>query len=125
MIGLHVLDAGVSLRGTLFAGNATLVRSEGIDIVVPAPTVGLFGSYAITDRLAIEGSAEIIGGNIADYSGHFFVASAALTYWILPNAALSVGYKHFDAKLKYDDDRRKDVYDVGFGGPFATVSIGF
>jgi hypothetical protein len=125
MLGVHVLDASASIRGSLFAVNTTLVRSQGIGIVVPAPTVGLYGTYAINNRLAIEGAAQLIAGGYGDYSGHLLIASAALNYWVLPNAALTVGYKFLDTKVKYDGQSRKDVYDVGFGGPYAAVSIGF
>jgi hypothetical protein len=124
-LGVHVLDASASIRGSLSAVNTALVRSQGIGIVVPAPTVGLYGTYAINNRLAIEGAAQFIAGSYADYSGHLLIASAALNYWVLPNAALTVGYKYLDAKVTYDSQRRRDVYDVGFGGPFAALSVGF
>jgi hypothetical protein len=125
LVGVHVLDASAGIRGSAYVNNVQVERSGTISEIVPAPTLGLYGTYAFNNRLAIEGSVQYLQASVGGYSGRLFIASAALNYWIKPNTALSLGYKHFDVDITYDDSSTRDTYNVQFGGPYATVSIAF
>jgi hypothetical protein len=124
-LGVHILDASAGIRGSAYINNVQVERSGKISEVFPAPTIGLYGTYAFNNRLAIEGSVQYLYASVSGYSGHLLMASAALNYWINPNTALSLGYKHFDVDITYDDSSSRDTYNVKFGGPYATLSFGF
>jgi hypothetical protein len=124
-VGVHILDASAGIRGSAYINNVQVERSGKISKIFPAPTIGLYGTYAFNSRLAIEGSVQYLYASVAGYSGHLLMASAALNYWIMPNTGLSLGYKHFDVDITYDDSSSRDTYNVQFGGPYATLSFGF
>jgi hypothetical protein len=124
MLGVNVFDASARISGAVTVG-ATATASASIAETLPVPTIGLYGTYAVTDRLSIEGSASYIGGNYKGISGDVLILSAQANYWVTPRFALGIGYRHLDVDVKVKSSNRIEVYDFGFGGPQATLTYKF
>ncbi len=125
IIGLDVYNASARVQGSIFAGRARLTRAAEADITVPVPTLGIFGTYAFSDRLSIEGNAQYLFAEYDVYSGEIFKASAELKYWFTPHVALAVGYRHVATDISHEGDFTRDTFQVQFGGPFTALSVAF
>jgi hypothetical protein len=120
--GLAIMDAAFSLSGTL--QDATVV-SQRADVIGPIPTLGVYGTYALTNRWAIDGSVDGLAGSVGDYSGHYLAAAANLTYWVDDRFAVGVGYRYVDAKLEHDGSAMTKAVEIEYSGLVAKASVGF
>jgi hypothetical protein len=124
MVGLDVFDASARISGAATVG-ATATASAGIAERLPVPTVGLYGTYAVTNRLSLEGSVSYIGGSYRGISGDVLMLAAHANYWLTERIAMGIGYRHVDVDVTVKSSRRTEVYDFSFGGPNATLSLKF
>lgn len=125
LFGLHVFDASAAIRGTGFVGSVQETRAAGISEVLPIPTLGLYGTYAISRRLAVEGKVQYLQASYGNYSGDILIANAALSFAMMESSSLVIGYKYIDIDVSHDGRSTKETYSVDFGGPYAAISIGF
>ena len=125
-LGLSVLDADANLRGEAFIGGASVVvGAERAGVWGPIPTIGIYGTYALSNNLALEGSLDGLALKYSDYEGHYLAASVMLTYWINDTFAIGAGYRYVDAKLERQGDVVKETIDIVYQGPIAKASVGF
>ena len=124
--GLTVMDAEFSLRGTASVPGLTgYTGKQKADVVGPIPTLGIYGTYALSNQWTIDGSIDGLAGELGAYSGHYLAASANLTYWINDTFALAVGYRYVDGKLEHDGDVMNKAVKIQYSGPVVKASIGF
>ena len=120
--GLTVMDAEFSLSGRL--NNASL-GTQSADVVGPIPTLGIYGTYALSNRLAIDGSIDGLAGSLGNYSGHYLAAAANLTYWVDDTFAIGVGYRYVDGKLEHEGNSITKAVEIEYSGPVVKGSVGF
>lgn len=121
-LGLTVMDAEFSLSGRL---NGASLGSQSADVLGPIPTLGLYGTYALSNRWTIDGSVDGLAGSLGDYSGHYLVATANLTYWIDDMFAIGVGYRYVDGELEHEGSSITKAVAIEYSGPVVKGSIGF
>lgn len=125
-LGFSVLDAGATLRGEAFIGGARVVAGpESADVISPIPTIGIFGTYALSNHLALEGSVDGLAMSYGDYEGHYLAASVMLTYWINDTFGVGAGYRYIDAELEHQGDAMKESIELNYQGPIAKATVGF
>lgn len=125
-IGLHATSFDVSLRGAISGGGGGVTtQRRGEDFLAPLPTVGLYGTYQATPKIALTGRADYLSLTVGDYSGSLFNLQAAASYAVTSNIALGVAYRY----VAYDLDVEKSGYtanlDYNFSGPSLFVRFGF
>jgi hypothetical protein len=120
--GLTVMDAQFSLSGQL---NDASLGTQTADVVGPIPTLGLYGTYALTNRWTIDGAVDGLAGGLGNYSGHYLAATANLTYWLNDTFAVGLGYRYIDSKLEHDGNSMTKAVDLEYSGPVAKGSVGF
>jgi len=125
LLGLDVLSASAEVSGSIGVGNLQTTRSAKISATVPIPTIGLYGTVALSDRLALQGNVKYLYADVAGYRGDIFMASAEAKYWLTQNMALGVGYRHTAIDFKHESARSSEAFKFDFGGPYAAVSISF
>jgi hypothetical protein len=124
--GLTVMDAEFSLQGTAsVSGVTTSTVKQKANVVGPIPTLGIYGTYALSNQWTIDGSIDGLAGELGAYSGHYFTGSANLTYWINDTFALSVGYRYVDGKLEHDGNIMDKAVKIQYSGPVVKASVGF
>ena len=124
--GLTVMDAEFSLRGTVSSlGQTSSKDSQKAEVVGPIPTLGLYGTYALSNRWTVDGSIDGLAGHLGDYSGHYLAASANLTYWINDNFSVGVGYRYVDGKLEHEGSVMRKAVEIQYSGPVLKASVGF
>ena len=109
-LGLHVTDFTASIAG------ANVARRTG-DALAPLPTIGLYGSYALTPRWLLSGRVDFFSFSYNDYDGSLVNAVAAVDYRFTRNFGIGLGYRYVD----YDLDVTKSSFSGGvkyqFSGP--------
>jgi hypothetical protein len=124
--GLTVMDAEFSLQGTASVSGATSsTGKQKANVVGPIPTLGIYGTYALSNRWTIDGSIDGLAGELGAYSGHYLAGSANLTYWINDTFALAVGYRYVDGRLEHDGNIMDKAVKIQYSGPVVKASVGF
>lgn len=120
--GLTVIDAEFSLSGRL---NNINLGSQKADVVGPVPTLGLYGTYALSNRWSVDGSIDGLAGSLGSYSGHYLAATANLSYWIHDAFSVGVGYRYVNGKLEHEGSSITSAVDIEYSGPVLKGSVGF
>lgn len=125
-LGLHLTRfvAQVSGRGSV-AGQPFSQIAEAQDVLVPLPTLGLFGALSLTPSLRLTGRADIFALNYGPYSGSLFNTEAGLSWHFTRNWSAVLGYRY----VSYDLDVKKDALNGSlkyrFNGPSLGVAYAF
>ena len=113
-LGLHVTDFTMSLAG------ANVSQRTG-DALAPLPTIGLYGSYAITPRWLLSGRVDFFSLNYNDFDGSLVNAVAGVDYRFTRNFGIGLGYRYVD----YDLDVTRSSFTGGvkyeFSGPVLYI----
>ena len=109
-LGLHVTDFNMSIAG------ANVARRTA-DALAPLPTIGLYGSYALSPRWLLSGRVDYFSFSYNDYDGTLVNAVAAVDYRFTQNFGIGLGYRYVD----YDLDVTRSSFSGGvkyqFSGP--------
>jgi outer membrane autotransporter protein len=109
-LGLHVTDFTMSLAG------ANVAKRTG-DALAPLPTIGLYGSYAITPRWLLSGRVDFFSFSYNDFDGSLVNAVAGVDYRFTRNFGIGLSYRYVD----YDLDVTRSSFTGGvkyeFSGP--------
>ena len=109
-LGLHVTDFTMSLAG------ANVAKRTG-DALAPLPTIGVYGSYALTPSWLLSGRVDFFSLSYNDFDGSLVNAVAAVDYRFTRNFGIGLGYRYVD----YDLDVTKSNFSGGvkyeFSGP--------
>lgn len=89
------------------------------------PTLGLYGTYALSNQWAIDASVDGVPFNYDGYKGSYIAATANITYWFTEQIAISARYRHTDSNLKHDGNAWDEEIEVRNSGPVIKTSIGF
>jgi len=127
-LGASYIDA--EARADASVGGAAVgdVR-ESVDGVIP--TLGLFGTVALSEKWSITGRVSGIAiselGDIED--GNWLDASASVVYRPFENIGFGLGYSFLDADVEGDfssgGDEFRGKVEFDYNGPLAFIEIGF
>lgn len=114
------LEAGVG-------GSIEGIGSGRYDVTadVPLPTIGLYGTLALTNKLSIGGRAGLLSLELGDDKGTLQDFFASVDYFFTKNVGIGVGYKYVNADVKVQEDTYRQLYNVTQSGPVAYLSFGF
>jgi hypothetical protein len=121
-VGLSVVDADLSLKGSL--GNLTAGPEDAGNTWV-VPTLGLYGTYALSNQWTIDGSFDGMAFSYEGYEGYYVAATANVTYWFTDMFALAAGYRFIDADLQHDGSNWDEEIQVRTSGPVVKATVGF
>ena len=124
--GLHITDFTTQLSGQ---GTGVLTgagfQREAHDALVPLPTVGLYGSYKLTDMLMLRGRVDFLSLNYGDYDGRLINWLAALDWRFSKNVGAGVGYRYVDYRVDATKSDFTGEVKYAFKGPTIFVNMGF
>jgi opacity protein-like surface antigen len=131
----YEFGAALGFHGTEFLttleGNGTVngvpgqFESRRHKVFAPLPTIGVYGSYQIAPHVELGGNFDWLGLKVGDYDGRLVNAEAKLSYQVMKNVGIGVGYRYVDYRLdvKKTDWVGRLKYD--FKGPTVFAVIGF
>lgn len=109
-LGLHVTDFTMSLEG------ANVSKRTG-DALAPLPTIGIYGSYALTPRWLLSGRADFFSFSYNDYDGSLVNFVAGVDYRFTRNFGIGLGYRYVDYDLDVTKSSLSGNIQYEFTGP--------
>ncbi|MCX9157353.1 porin family protein [Niveibacterium sp. 24ML] len=126
VFGLHMTDFVIALSGQAsVGGNAASFQSESKDQLVPLPTLGLYGGYAINDKFNLRARLDYFSLNYDDYDGSLMALSAAVDWRFHKNFAAGIGYRYVDYGLEATKDSFHGEVQYSFSGPTLFLETAF
>jgi len=123
--GLHVTDFETQLSGQGTGPLGLGFQREAHDQLVPLPTLGLFGTYMVTPKLALRGRVDYLSLNYEDYDGRLMNWMGVLDWRFTPNFGVGAGYRYVDYKVGATKSNFNGEVRYNFKGPTLFVNMGF
>ena len=127
-IGLHMLDAGLSLAATLTTQGGAVTRSavEEASTDVPLPVLGLRGVWRLPHNFYVSAQVQYFYVEFDPYSGSLTDLMATLVWQATDHFGIGVGYNDFGFRFDIDDeDKFNGRLRWRYGGVVAFASFMF
>jgi hypothetical protein len=127
-IGVHMLDAELSLDATLTTQGGTLTRraAEKASTGVPLPVLGLRGAWRLPHNFYVTAQAQYFYIDFDPYSGSLLDLKATVVWQLTDHFGIGVGYNDFAFHFDIDDEGQYDGrLRWDYGGAMAFVSFMF
>jgi len=124
--GLHITDFTTALSGVGNGPNGTAsFQNEKRDTLVPLPTAGLYGTYKLSDQLALRGRVDFLSLKYQDYDGKLVNWMASIDWRFAKNWGAGIGYRYVDYELEATSDKFRGEINYNFKGPTLFVNAAF
>lgn len=127
LLGAHVTDALLRVQGAAIVdGQAVGAVTERRSETVPAPTVGVYGSWRPgAGRWELSGRVDLFKLHIGDYDGRLVNLQANAMCRLTPHVGLGLGWRYHD--LRVDADARNFSGEIKYrmNGPQLFLQAGF
>lgn len=114
------IEAGVSGSAVGLGSGSGEISAD-----VPLPSLGIYGTLALTKKLSIGGRAGLFSLELGDDSGDLQDFFASIDYFFTKNVGVGLAYKYINIDVKIKEDTYSQLYKIRQSGPVAYVSIGF
>lgn len=124
-IGVHLLDATLSLDATVTAGGGSASRelSESGSTDAPLPTLGFRGVWRLPHNFYASALAQYFYVDFDNYVGSLSDLKATLVWQATPHVGVGLGYNDFRFRFRMDRDRFDGRLRWNYGGAMAFVSV--
>jgi hypothetical protein len=114
-IGTHIVNAssGISTNDQ----NAGIITKNSFGFTAPLPDLGIWGGWAVSNRFAINADISYFGLTLDNKNGRLLAFSLNLTYKILEQLNLSLGYAGLDFKVNVYRPEVTGNFKWGYNGP--------
>jgi len=123
--GTYIFDITAGINASAYVGGAASSASKEASLIAPLPNLGLFGTYALTDRFNIQGSFGYIGASYENWSGDSLSFTALAEYWLSDRFAIGLGYQYLDINIEHKGSTFEDKVDVTWQGPTIYGTLAF
>ena len=124
-IGLHTTQFKIGLSGQGTGPNGPGFQTETKDVLVPLPTLGLYGSYKFDDQWGVRGRFDFLSLTIDQYNGQLVNSMFAFDWRFAKNWGAGLGYRYVSYNLKSTTDKFHGEVKYDFKGPTIFVEAGF
>jgi len=124
-LGLHIIDFDSDIRVTAAGITTGKLGTDSTNITAPLPNVLAYGTYALTPKLSLDGSAAYFSLSYNDYDGSLFRGTVNLEYRFTDHIGAGIGYNYTNMNLDIEDDGHISEYDLNYTGPLVFLSAGF
>ena len=123
LIGAHIVGAkaGISLQTAIGGSN----RNTDFGFTAPLPDLGLWGGYAITDRIAVNFDADYLALTVNDIKGSILAYNVLFLYRVLPQLDVSLGYSGLNFKVTATKPDLEGQFKWGYNGPYLGATFNF
>ena len=109
-LGLHATDFRLSL-------GASGIGSQQADALAPLPTVGIYGSYALSPRWLLSGRVDYFSLDYDEYDGSLVNTQVGIDYRFTRHFGIGLGYRYIDYDLTVTKPRFNGGVEYKFSGP--------
>lgn len=124
-IGLHTTDFKLSLAGQAAIGATAALTADRRDQFVPLPTVGVYGTYALTPEWMLRGRVDFLPLRSDRYEGSLTNLMAAVDWRFAKNLSVGVGYRLVNYQVELSRSRFNGELNYRFHGPTVYLSAAF
>ena len=122
-LGLHVTSFGLALSGSTGEGGA--LQTERREQTVPLPTLGLYGTYAFSPEISMNGRADVLYLSYNEYSGRLLNFNLGVDWRFTKNFGVGVGYRFVDYQLDITRNSWHGEVNYKFSGPTVYLNAAF
>ena len=123
-LGLHVTDFETELSGAT-TGSGASFRREARSTLVPLPTIGLYGSYMLSEQWRLRGKVDYLSLKYNDYDGSLLNTALAVEWRFAKHWGVGIGYRYVDYKLDVEKTDFHGEVNYKFSGPTLFVNAAF
>jgi len=118
VLGFHVTDFDTSI-------GTPGIAAQGGSGLAPLPTIGAYGSYALSPRWLLSARADYFSLNYNDYDGRLLNFNAGVDYRITRHFGLGVGYRYVDYEVTATKPNFNGGLEYRFKGPVLYMVASF
>ena len=124
-IGVHMLDAKLSLDATVTGGGGSASRelTESASTGAPLPVVGLRGTWLLPHNFYATALAQYFYVDYGEYTGSLSDLKASVVWQATPHVGIGLGYNDFRFKFRLEKDRFDGKLRWNYGGAMAFVTL--
>jgi hypothetical protein len=124
--GLHITDFTSELSGVGNGPNGSAsFQREKRDTLVPLPTVGLYGTYKMSDQISLRGRVDFLSLKYDEYDGRLMNWMASIDWRFAQNWGAGLGYRYVDYKLEATSSDFRGEINYNFKGPTLFLNAAF
>ncbi|HEY2684609.1 MAG TPA: hypothetical protein VGI93_13925 [Steroidobacteraceae bacterium] len=120
---LGINETDISARARVQTATRHVDQTE--DAAGPIPVLGLAGTWVISKRFYLDGSARYVKVNIDSLSGTLGLYEADVLYRLRPNISFAMGYSFNKADIDSRKSGKSGVFDFDSKGPEFLIRIAF
>ncbi|NEU09624.1 hypothetical protein GZH53_14955 [Flavihumibacter sp. R14] len=123
MIGTHVVETGTGL--TVVGTNVGGTASSDFDFTAPLPDLGIWGGYAISDRVAVNGELGYLSLKVDETDGRITTYNIAVTYKPIEHLHLALAYTGLNFRVDVTRNTLEGHLKWGYNGPSFAATYAF
>ena len=120
-LGVHSTDVSAMVKVQTVTRH--IIQSE--DAAGPVPTVGLDGTWVISNHFYIDGRGQYLDVHVANLDGSLGFYELDALYRYRPNVSFGIGYTEVRAHLSSLRSSQTGLFDFNTKGPEMFFRIGF
>lgn len=127
-IGLHTMNISTFAQAKAYLGGTDYVldtNKKKIDVLAPVPNIGFRYIYAPNLKWSFKADLDWFSLQIADYKGTLWNVAPQISFQIIDNLRVGLGYKYFKAKIDMNKNIWKGTLDLLYQGPLFSISGNF
>jgi len=121
-LGAHVLSYDLSLNGTF---NGAAVGSESAAVTAPLPVLSGYGTFALTDRWAVDARLDRFSLTFDAYKGNMTSLAVDILYQPFRHVGFGLGYRAVFIDLGFTASSWSGNATQAYQGPLAFVTASF
>ena len=122
--GLHLLEFGAFIQGTVITGDGTTTfRRETVKAVAPLPNIGAWYMHSISPKWALKTRVDWFGASFDDYDGTLINASIGLNYQAFEYFGVGLNYNIFDLDVGIKKSNWRGSANISYEGLYAYLSF--
>jgi len=123
--GIHYLDIGASIEGTIIINGAQASARESVGISAPLPNIGAWYRYSISPRWAFRTRFDLLSADIGDYSGLLLNASLGVNYQAFRHFGIGAAYNYFELDVSINRPNWRGDIEMVYQGLYFYASAYF
>ncbi|MBD0833596.1 hypothetical protein [Aestuariibaculum sediminum] len=123
LIGTHILFGNIGLRAETNVGSGEI--KDNLDFTAPLPDLGLWNKFLISKKLALYSNMNYLSLKINNISGRILSYNASVSYSLIPNLNLNLGYTGLNFRVDIEKERLNGFLKWGYNGPTITAMYSF
>lgn len=127
-LGIHAMNVHTFIEPKAYLGSQFYVldtKRRNIDVIAPVPNIGFRYLFAPNLRWLLSMRADWFAIQIGDYKGSLWNLAPSISFQVMNNIGIGVGYKYFNAELNMKRQVWRGGVDLIYQGPLFSISGNF